>query len=247
MLIRFTRPITSFHWSSNMTGGCEFATRPSQLDLSNTPQWTPTGLSPSPSNTSSSKIHMVSVGGVGKFTFEPDQVNASIGDTIVFDFLALNHSLTQSSFSHPCVRTGFDTGFQQLNPSNETGKHIVKFPVLKSESQWFFCAQTNPFSHCEKGMVFSLNPYNNLSSFVSIATQISSNTSFVSTTLPSQSQAGSVLITSTSNVNSSTTPAISNTPGALSGSLLSQALRGARQSQVLLVLSFLWTVWAAFQ
>lgn len=49
----------------------------------------------------------------------PDQIKAAIGDAIEFEFLAANHTVTQSSFDTPCKRLpdGMDTGFVP-NPNN---------------------------------------------------------------------------------------------------------------------------------
>ncbi|KAJ5021894.1 hypothetical protein J3E72DRAFT_280045 [Bipolaris maydis] len=101
----------------------------------------------------------VVVGDEGKLVFSPSYLNASIGTTISFNFLALNHTLTQSRFQDPCVSNGgFDSGFHQFNPSNISGKFVVEYKVTSDNPQWFFCAQIAPRAHCKAGMVFSLNP-----------------------------------------------------------------------------------------
>ncbi|KAF2650675.1 hypothetical protein K491DRAFT_707444 [Lophiostoma macrostomum CBS 122681] len=100
----------------------------------------------------------VIVGAGGQLVFSPPTVNASIGTVISFDFLSLNHTLTQSEFSNPCQANGeFDTGFRQFNPANVSGSFVVEYEVTALEPQWFFCAQTLKKSHCHAGMVFSLN------------------------------------------------------------------------------------------
>lgn len=101
---------------------------------------------------------IVTVGVGGRLTFSPETVSASIGTTLLFDFLSLNHTLTQSEFSNPCRANGhFDTGFRQFNPANMSGKFLVPYEVTSNKPQWFFCAQTFRMSHCQAGMVFSLN------------------------------------------------------------------------------------------
>ncbi|KAF2741712.1 hypothetical protein M011DRAFT_514230 [Sporormia fimetaria CBS 119925] len=80
----------------------------------------------------------------------------------------LNHTLTQSSFEQPCNnRSGFDTGFQQFNPVNASGRFLVDYQVTTKDPQWFFCAQISPKSHCQSGMVFALNPGEKLDEFQS--------------------------------------------------------------------------------
>lgn len=51
-------------------------------------------------------VHVISVGKAGSLAFDPPHVQAQVGDTLVFQFLAKNHTVTQSSFADPCVRLG---------------------------------------------------------------------------------------------------------------------------------------------
>jgi hypothetical protein len=102
----------------------------------------------------------VTVGEAGKLIFSPSSLNASAGSVIAFDFLGLNHTLTQSIIGNPCrSNQGLNTGLQQFNPANVSGKFIVEIKVTDQDPKWFFCAQTVKRSHCQAGMVFSLNPY----------------------------------------------------------------------------------------
>ncbi|EUC39922.1 hypothetical protein COCMIDRAFT_78906, partial [Bipolaris oryzae ATCC 44560] len=110
------------------------------------------------------------VGDKGKLVFSPSSLNASIGTTIAFNFLALNHTLTQSQLQDPCRNaSGFDSGFNQFNPTNISGRFVVEYTVTSDEPQWFFCAQTARLAHCQAGMVFSLNPRGLHAQFVSNA------------------------------------------------------------------------------
>ncbi len=118
--------------------------------------------------------HNVTVGGSGTLSFDPSEVDANIGDIIRFSFLALNHTLTQSSLSDPCTSIGsFSTGFNQFNPENVSGEFIVNYWVNTHDPQWFFCAQTDPKSHCKSGMIFALNAGTKMQAFASAATQTS--------------------------------------------------------------------------
>ncbi|KAL6161719.1 hypothetical protein ACJQWK_09017 [Exserohilum turcicum] len=102
----------------------------------------------------------VTVGEAGQLVFSPSSLNASPGSIIAFNFLGLNHTLTQSDIWNPChSNQGFDTGFRQFNPANVSGKFVVEIEVTSQDAKWFFCAQTVKRSHCRAGMVFSLNPH----------------------------------------------------------------------------------------
>ncbi|OAT07639.1 serine-threonine rich protein [Blastomyces gilchristii SLH14081] len=111
-------------------------------------------------------VHRVKVGGDGGNTFEPNRLNANLGDQMIFKFLHRNHTLTQSSLRHPCTsQHQLDTGFTQFNPTGRTGT-MVSFTVNSLDPQWFFCRQTDPESHCHAGMVFALNPGDQMDEFL---------------------------------------------------------------------------------
>lgn len=108
------------------------------------------------------QIFEILVGAQGKLAFNSESVTVLPGTVLRFNFLSRNHTLTQSSFQHPCINgSSFDTGFNQFNPRNISGELTVDYHVNSNLPQWFFCAQTLPRSHCAAGMVFSLNPKNN--------------------------------------------------------------------------------------
>jgi hypothetical protein len=110
---------------------------------------------------------IVNVGDRGELVFSPPSLNASVGSIIAFNFLASNHTLTQSNLSNPCLYNGgFNSGFKQSNPANISGKYVIEFEVQTQDPQWFFCAQRVKASHCNEGMVFSLNPGGEYSRFL---------------------------------------------------------------------------------
>ena len=110
----------------------------------------------------------VIVGSAGNLSFMPTAVEAPINTIIMFNFLALNHTLTQSSFEHPCESINkFNTGYNQFNPANISGKYVIEYEVTSDKPQWFFCAQAE---HCETGMVFALNAGNQTRQFIEDAT-----------------------------------------------------------------------------
>jgi plastocyanin len=63
--------------------------------------------------------HTVKVGGPGGLAYQPDSLSAKVGDTVVFEFLSQNHTVTQSPFDTPCkaLAGGMDSGFL-ANPNN---------------------------------------------------------------------------------------------------------------------------------
>jgi len=105
---------------------------------------------------------LVQVGAAGQLAFSPTNITAQVGDTVAFQFQGKNHSVTQSTFANPCAimttpAQGIDSGFQFV-PANATQLPEWSFTVNNASAPlWFFCAQTNPSSHCEAGMVFSVN------------------------------------------------------------------------------------------
>lgn len=64
--------------------------------------------------------HTVVVGGPAGLIFAPDSLHdIPVGDTVIFEFLSENHTVTQSPFDTPCLALdgGMDSGFQS-NPNN---------------------------------------------------------------------------------------------------------------------------------
>lgn len=114
----------------------------------------------------------VTVGNNGTLTYDPTNLTGvATGDTVVFFFAAKNHTVTQSSFAAPCTwlgDTAADSGFEPVDtttvttdvfPGNNSAIPTFTYNVTNtSVPLWFYCAQTNPVSHCESGMVFAINP-----------------------------------------------------------------------------------------
>ncbi|KAJ6284655.1 hypothetical protein J3E71DRAFT_169721 [Bipolaris maydis] len=135
----------------------------------------------------SQQVVEIVVGAAGMLSFNPKSVTVSIGTILRFNFLSLNHTLTQSSLDNPCSNSSrFDTGFNQFNPKNISGKFLVDYPVNTTEPKWFYCAQKIPRSHCEAGMVFSLNPQNGSTLSMNIEPSSTSAVSYCHT-IPSTS------------------------------------------------------------
>jgi len=99
----------------------------------------------------------VLVGQAGALTYEPSSVIAKAGDIINFKFLSKNHTVTQSTFTSPCVPKpeGVKSGFQAI-PAGATGSATWSITVNNDTAPlWFFCGQG---PHCKAGMVFAINP-----------------------------------------------------------------------------------------
>ncbi|KAK3315312.1 hypothetical protein B0H66DRAFT_606199 [Apodospora peruviana] len=106
---------------------------------------------------STGATHSVTVGGPQGLAFNPPELAATPGDTVIFTFLSQNHTATQSAFDTPCdpLAGGMDSGFQ-ANPNNTVNPPPqVAMQVMVSTPLWFYCKQAN---HCGKGMTFSINP-----------------------------------------------------------------------------------------
>jgi plastocyanin len=94
--------------------------------------------------------------GDGGLTFTPSNVKANPGDKIVFEFIAKNHTVTQSSFESPCsplAQSGFDSGYQFIAAGSSPSRYEIT--VNDTRPIWAYCAQG---THCSSGMVFAVNP-----------------------------------------------------------------------------------------
>ena len=168
----FKTPVTDLNVSTGSTHHWEdFSTT---VNFSSTSQDSiaPTGSAVPTEDAAAPKYHFVDVGAQGQFLFNPTQVDAAVGDIVVFRFLKLNHTVTQSSFDSPCGPIGgFDSGFRYYNPLNQTGviNHLLPFLVRDSEPTWFYCRQSVPRSHCSAGMVFGINTGDKMIAFMAKA------------------------------------------------------------------------------
>ncbi|KAI9783085.1 MAG: hypothetical protein M1839_004254 [Geoglossum umbratile] len=134
------------------------------------PTYTPPPVSTTVSAPYSQKTLKVVVGGLkdGKpdLTFKPNNVDAKIGDIVELNFLAANHTLTQSEFLTPCTfNKQFDTGFNQFNPNSTDGLKVVRYEVKSEKPLWFYCKQPVG-NHCGKGMVFGINAGGKMDQFI---------------------------------------------------------------------------------
>lgn len=99
----------------------------------------------------------------GSLVYSPDNVKAAVGDMVQFQFVAGNHTVTQSTFDQPCKPinsvmsnvTGFHSGFMPVAASQATGMiPTYTIQVNATTPLWVYCAQGR---HCESGMVMVIN------------------------------------------------------------------------------------------
>jgi plastocyanin len=122
------------------------------------------------------QTHTVEVGAHNQLLFNPNQVDAAIGDEVRFEFRKFNHTVIQSSLDKPCLSLGgFDTGFTRFNGNDSRG-NVISFTVQTMDPQWFFCRQRKPRGHCQAGMVFAINPGDLMNRFLDNARQDSEGT-----------------------------------------------------------------------
>jgi len=121
----------------------------------------PSSTTSASSSTSTSADHKVTVGGPNGLVYTPSNITANPGDTVTFQFMATNHTATQSSFAVPCGKlaltstsgqVGFDSGFMPPGASSTPPTFTIQ--VNDTKPIWVYCRQSG---HCGKGMVFSVN------------------------------------------------------------------------------------------
>ncbi|KAF5393304.1 hypothetical protein D9757_000487 [Collybiopsis confluens] len=97
--------------------------------------------------------------------FSPSQITANVGDLVLFNFTAGNHTATQSAFFAPCTpinytngTNGFDSNFAVV-PANwnisQGAFPIQAVPILesnKNDTMWFYDVNT-----CAQGGVGVIN------------------------------------------------------------------------------------------
>ncbi|KAJ7181966.1 hypothetical protein C8R46DRAFT_828285, partial [Mycena filopes] len=120
---------------------------------------------PAPTYPASPLNHIIKVGADG-LTYTPSFISAAVGDTVTFEFHPKNHTVTQSSFLHPCEplaetsttdEVGFKSGFKPVAP-NATDFPTFVITVNDTAPIWGFCGQQGPPRHCaDMGMVFAIN------------------------------------------------------------------------------------------
>jgi plastocyanin len=110
--------------------------------------------------------HIVQVGIQNQTLFRPNQLDAAVGDIVIFNFHQSNLTVSESTLDEPCIASkDFDTGLHQFI-TNGARMPLVAFSVENSAPRWFFCQQKMIRSHCNDGMVFGLNPGEKMNDFL---------------------------------------------------------------------------------
>jgi plastocyanin len=122
----------------------------------------------------------VIVGGTGVLKFNPESVNANVGDVVRFVFQQKNHTVTQSTLENPCspMAGGFDSGYMPVPANQTSGFPTAELTVQRAAPVWAYCRQG---THCRSGMVFAINPGNDLAAFKTAATGSTASPSASST------------------------------------------------------------------
>lgn len=158
---------TNFKNAALAIGAALQANSTSSSAAAGSPYGAPTGTvaSSAPASTTAAAAaatHTVVVGANGTLEFNPQEVTAAPNDVVVFQFVAKNHTITQSSFPAPCQKlaststsgqVGFDSGFMPV-AANSTEFPTFSIVVNDTTPIWAYCRQTD---HCESGMVFAIN------------------------------------------------------------------------------------------
>ncbi|KAK2607893.1 hypothetical protein N8I77_006536 [Diaporthe amygdali] len=138
---------------------------------------------------SAQKVQVVTVSTANNsLVYTPDNIKASAGEMVQFQFVAGNHTVTQSTFDQPCTPinsimsnvTGFHSGYQPAAASKQTGM-IPTYSIMINDTKplWVYCAQAK---HCQSGMVMVINENTaanasrSLTEFKALAAKATSNT-----------------------------------------------------------------------
>ncbi|ODN75431.1 hypothetical protein, variant [Cryptococcus amylolentus CBS 6039] len=176
--------------------------------------------------------HTVLVGQNSTKTFTPSELTAAVGDTVEFQFVGGNHTVTQSTFANPCTNSGFKSGFVKGNASNPTSFTIS---INDTTPLWMYCGQTG---HCEAGMVMSINAPSTDKTFAAFQAAAAGNSSSTDSSSSSNSTAtASASSTKTKNKNkdkssSTASETASGTGGSSTASAAADSASSAAELQL---------------
>lgn len=180
---------------------------------------------------SATSVTVVKVASVNNsLTYSPDNIKVEAGGMVQFQFLAGNHTVTQSTFDQPCQpisafsnTTGFHSGFVPVAASaGMTPTYTIQ--INNTTPLWVYCAQGK---HCEAGMVMvinentSANSTRSLANFKAIAAKATTSLPGASTNTTTGSGSSSSSSTSTTSGTSTSTSAASTNTAVSEGSLRS--------------------------
>ena len=101
----------------------------------------------------------VNVGRGGKLRFDPETIDAAVGDTVTYHFFSKNHSVTASDFHDPCHPKqggGFFSAFVPTDSDSTPSATTFTITINDTKPVWAYCSQFNNH-HCRNGMVHSIN------------------------------------------------------------------------------------------
>lgn len=114
------------------------------------------------------KVHIVKVGNAqgNSLRFDPEELQAEVGEMVQFQFYPKNHSVARSSFTNPCTpldpatANGTSSFFSGFMPVQSTDKFMPTFTIRVDGTApiWYYCATGN---HCQSGMSGVINPPKN--------------------------------------------------------------------------------------
>ncbi|KAF8644869.1 hypothetical protein AX16_008224 [Volvariella volvacea WC 439] len=155
---------------------------------------------PPPSPAPEPVNHQILVGPDTSLTFAPASIQASVGDTVTFEFRTGNHTVAQSTFLQPCVRAmdgvsgemvGFSSGFRPVFSVGSVDFPRYTITINDTAPIWGYCGQTG---HCGNGMVFAINAVesgpNNFAAFQELARRINGTGSNSGSEVPAPSASG---------------------------------------------------------
>jgi len=182
----------------------------------------------------------VKVGENAGLTFDPTSVTAAEGDVVQFEFVAKNHTVTQSTFAVPCEKMttpteGVDSGYVPV-ANGTTAFPTWSFTVNNASAPlWFYCAQTG---HCAKGMVFAINPTANKSFAAFQAAAMASTTTNSTSTASGSAASGFSSTRSSASGAASNTASTSASAGAAGASSAANGAMGTAYNTVLAMAAF---------
>ncbi|KAF8849545.1 hypothetical protein BDZ45DRAFT_540574, partial [Acephala macrosclerotiorum] len=129
--------------------------------------------------------------------YTPNTTYASVGDTIIFSFYPMDHSVVSGPYDTPC-KDGDGSGmYSGFIPSSEgVANRAFQITVNNTDPIWFYCSQKGGGGHCTKGMVGVINPPPNTNQTLAQYAAGASNVKNISYTEPEYVQLGAIILAS---------------------------------------------------
>ncbi|KAI9705167.1 MAG: hypothetical protein M1820_005314 [Bogoriella megaspora] len=173
---------------------------------------------------STTTVRVVTAGANGGLTFSPNNVQASAGDVVQFQFMPGNHSVAEADFNSPCVpiaqvqttTQGWWSGFM---PTQANREPVFSVMVMDTNPVYFYDAGAN---NCQQGMVGAINAPstgNTIAAFAANAKNVPQNM------FPGQTMSSTPLIPVATGTAS--TMSTSTTPGTAGASVTPAVTGGA--------------------